>query len=68
MQKRASKSTGGIYRVSFKIKTIKRVERGEGVIGLELNIIGSHLLLRPCCIYSTLTECFRSAPAATSSS
>ena len=32
MQKRASKSKGGIYPVSFKIKAIKRVERGEGVL------------------------------------
>jgi transposase len=30
--KRASKSKGGIYPVSFKIKAIKRVERGEGVL------------------------------------
>ena len=32
LKKRASKSKGGIYPVSFKIKAIKRVERGEGVL------------------------------------
>jgi len=30
--KRASRSKGGIYPVSFKINAIKRVERGEGVL------------------------------------
>ena len=38
MQKRASKSTGGIYPVSFKIKAIKRVERGEGVLPVARDI------------------------------
>ena len=31
LKKRASKSKGGIYPVSFKIKAIKRVDRGEVV-------------------------------------
>jgi transposase len=30
--KRSSKSKGGQYPVAFKIKAIKRVERGEGVL------------------------------------
>ena len=38
MQKRASKSKGGIYPVSFKIKAIKRVERGEGVLPVARDI------------------------------
>lgn len=38
MQMRASKSTGGIYPVSFKIKAIKRVERGEGVLPVARDI------------------------------
>lgn len=32
MLKRSSKSKGGQYPVAFKIKAIKRVERGEGVL------------------------------------
>jgi len=36
--KRASKSKGGIYPVSFKIKAIKRVERGEGVLPVARDI------------------------------
>lgn len=31
MLKRSSKSKGGQYPVAFKVKAIKRVERGEGV-------------------------------------
>ena len=31
LKKRASKSKGGQYPAAFKIKAIKRVERGEGV-------------------------------------
>lgn len=38
MQKRASKPKGGIYPVSFKIKAIKRVERGEGVLPVARDI------------------------------
>lgn len=38
MLKRASKSKGGIYPVSFKIKAIKRVERGEGVLPVARDI------------------------------
>jgi transposase len=38
VQKRASKSKGGIYPVSFKIKAIKRVERGEGVLPVARDI------------------------------
>ena len=38
MQKRASRSKGGIYPVSFKIKAIKRVERGEGVLPVARDI------------------------------
>jgi transposase len=36
--KRASKSKGGVYPVSFKIKAIKRVERGEGVLPVARDI------------------------------
>jgi transposase len=36
--KRASKSKVGIYPVSFKIKAIKRVERGEGVLPVARDI------------------------------
>jgi transposase len=32
VQKRSSKSKGGQYPTAFKIKAIKRVERGEGVL------------------------------------
>ena len=32
LKKRASKSRGGQYPTAFKIKAIKRVERGEGVL------------------------------------
>lgn len=32
MLKRSSKSKGGQYPVAFKVKAIKRVERGEGVL------------------------------------
>lgn len=32
MLKRSSKSKGGQYPVAFKLKAIKRVERGEGVL------------------------------------
>ncbi|MBX7244856.1 MAG: hypothetical protein K1X53_05120 [Candidatus Sumerlaeaceae bacterium] len=38
MLKRASKSKGGSYPVSFKIKAIKRVERGEGVLPVARDI------------------------------
>jgi CENP-B N-terminal DNA-binding domain len=38
VQKKASKSTGGIYLVSFKIKAIKRVERGESVLPVARDI------------------------------
>ncbi len=31
MLKRSSKSKGGQYPTAFKLKAIKRVERGEGV-------------------------------------
>jgi transposase len=41
VQKRASKSKGGIYPVSFKIKAIKRVERGEGVLPVARDIGGT---------------------------
>jgi transposase len=38
VQKSASKSKGGISPVSFKIKAIKRVERGEGVLPVARDI------------------------------
>ena len=38
MLKRVSKSKGGIYPVSFKIRAIKRVERGEGVLPVARDI------------------------------
>ena len=38
LKKRASKSKGGIYPVSFKIKAIKRVERGEGELPVARDI------------------------------
>lgn len=38
MLKRSSKSKGGQYPTAFKIKAIKRVERGEGVLPVALDL------------------------------
>jgi transposase len=36
--KRSSKSKGGQYPTAFKLKAIKRVERGEGVLPVALDL------------------------------
>lgn len=38
MLKRSSKSKGGQYPTAFKLKAIKRVERGEGVLPVALDL------------------------------
>ena len=38
MLKRSSKSKGGQYPAAFKLKAIKRVERGEGVLPVALDL------------------------------